>query len=108
MSIACRYYDAQHAFRVALCDSFNTPEAINVLRDVVSKVNVYVNSRGSKDTNVELVVLLTQWVSRMLRMFGLGEGGAAEGEIGWGQEVGEGGSGFDVSPRFCYFISAQI
>jgi len=81
-------YQSQSAFRAALCDSFNTPEAINVLRDLVSKTNVYINSRG-KAMNVRLVENIAQWTGKMLRMFGLGEG--EKSELGWGQLDESGG-----------------
>lgn len=76
---------AQADFRTALCDSFNTPVALDVLRDVVSKTNVYINSSG-KALNVDMVTRAARWVGDMLRMFGLGEGPRLEGEIGWGQD----------------------
>ncbi|KAH9920166.1 tRNA synthetases class I (C) catalytic domain-containing protein [Fomitopsis serialis] len=78
-----RLQSSQHGFRVALCDSFNTPEALNVLRELVSRTNVYINSRG-KDLEVGVVVRVAGWVGKMLRMLGLGEGETSE--IGWGQE----------------------
>ena len=60
------------------------------LRDLVSKTNVYINSRG-KSIDVRLVLVVAEWVGKMLRMFGLGEG--EKNEIGWGQvEIGEGKS----------------
>ncbi|KAF9527326.1 tRNA synthetases class I (C) catalytic domain-containing protein [Crepidotus variabilis] len=76
------FHQSQSAFRVALCDSFNTPTAIDVLRDLVSRTNVYINSRG-KQLNLKLVESTAQWAGRMLRMFGLGEGEISE--LGWGQ-----------------------
>ena len=76
---------AQAEFRVALCDSFNTPVALDVVRDLVSKTNVYINSSG-KALNVGVVTRVAKWVGDMLRMFGLGEGPKWEGEIGWGQD----------------------
>ncbi|KAF8198063.1 tRNA synthetases class I (C) catalytic domain-containing protein [Pholiota molesta] len=82
-------YQAQTAFRVALCDSFNTPAAIDVLRDLISKTNVYINSRG-KALNVGLVENIARWVGDMLRMFGLGEGETRQ--IGWGQVDETGGN----------------
>lgn len=54
-----------------------------MLRDLVSRTNVYINSRG-KDLEVGVVVRVASWVGKMLRMFGLGEGETSE--IGWGQE----------------------
>lgn len=76
-------YESQAVFRAALCDSFNTPVALNVLRDLVSKTNVYVNSRG-KQANLAVAEQVARWVGGMLRMFGLGEGEVDE--IGWGQD----------------------
>jgi len=75
-------YSSQAAFRVALCDSFDTPAAINVLRDLVSRTNIYINTRNN-NLNVELVGNVARWVGQMLRMFGLGEGERTE--LGWGQ-----------------------
>ena len=79
-------------FREALCDSFNTPAALDVLRDLISRTNVYINSRG-KLLNITLVQNIAQWVGKMLRMFGLGEGEKAE--LGWGQ-LDEAGGNVDV------------
>ncbi|KJA20025.1 hypothetical protein HYPSUDRAFT_43630 [Hypholoma sublateritium FD-334 SS-4] len=75
-------YSAQSAFREALCDSFNTPSAIDELRNLISKSNVYINSRG-KVLNVKLLENTARWIGDMLRMFGLGEGG--KNDLGWGQ-----------------------
>lgn len=82
---------------MALCDSFNTPAAIDVLRDLISKTNVYINSRG-KALNVSLVENIARWVGDMLRMFGLGEG--ATKQIGWGQ-VDETGGNANVRLSSC-------
>jgi len=54
---------------------------LNTLRELVSKTNIYINSR-SKLLNINLVENIAQWVGRMLRMFGLGEGERTE--FGWG------------------------
>lgn len=71
---------------------------MNTLRDLVSKTNVYINSRG-KVLNVRLVRLVAEWVGNMLRMFGLGEGEKAE--IGWGHvESDEGNVSVRCSPCF--------
>ncbi|KAH7889094.1 tRNA synthetases class I (C) catalytic domain-containing protein [Phlebopus sp. FC_14] len=77
-------YESRLAFRIALCDSFNTPEALKILRDLVSRTNIYINSRG-KLLNVGLVEQSARWVGDMLRMFGLGEG--EKSDVGWGQEI---------------------
>jgi len=87
---------AQAEFRVALCDSFNTPVALDVLRDLVSKTNVYINASG-KSLNVGVVTRVAGWVGDMVRMFGLGEGPRREGEIGWGQDRSSSLDGVAVS-----------
>lgn len=88
MKLYVRFHEAQTAFRTALCDSFNTPEALDTLRDLVSRTNVYINARGA-NLEISVVERIARWVGSMLRMFGLGEGESSE--IGWGQETtGEG------------------
>jgi len=80
-------YQAQDRFREALCDSFDTPSAVNVLRDLVSRTNVYINSRAN-ELDVSVVELIARWVGSMLRMFGLGEGDPSD--LGWGQPSQDG------------------
>ena len=89
LTASVRLHDAQRGFRAALCDSFNTPVALNVLLDLVSQNNIYF--ARSKEYNVGVIETIAAWVTRALKMFGLGEGiaaGASEG-IGWGT-AGEG------------------
>ncbi|KAF8813902.1 hypothetical protein BYT27DRAFT_7180683 [Phlegmacium glaucopus] len=83
------FYQSQSTFREALCDSFNTPAAVDILRDLISRTNVYINFRG-KFLNVTLIQNIAQWVGKMLRMFGLGEGDKTE--LGWGQQNETGGN----------------
>ncbi|KAL0581043.1 cysteinyl-tRNA synthetase [Marasmius crinis-equi] len=89
--LTARFHETQANFRAALCDSFNTPEALNAIRDLVSRTNTYINSRG-KNVNVGVVENIARWTGKMLRMFGLGESESTE--IGWGQES-KGGETFN-------------
>lgn len=89
-----RLYRAQDGFREALCDSFDTPKAVNVLRDLVSRTNVYINSRAN-ELDVSIVEHVARWVGNMLRMFGLGEGNTSE--LGWGQSSQDGSTTLNVS-----------
>ena len=89
-----RLNESKLAFRSALCDSFNTPEALKILRDLVSRTNVYINTRA-KSLNVALVEQSARWVGNMLRMFGLGEGERLE--LGWGQETTSDANSANVS-----------
>jgi cysteinyl-tRNA synthetase len=88
-------HESQTAVREALCDSFNTPVALDILRELVSRTNVYINARG-KNLNPGVVENVAQWVGQMLRTFGLGEGESSE--LGWGQgDQGEGNVNVSVS-----------
>jgi cysteinyl-tRNA synthetase len=91
--LAKRLYQAQDRFREALCDSFDTPSAVNVLRDLVSRTNVYINSRAN-ELEVSVVEAVARWVGSMLRMFGLGEGDPSD--LGWGQPSQDGSTSLNV------------
>ncbi|KAG8826237.1 hypothetical protein FRC19_009470 [Serendipita sp. 401] len=80
-NLTAELYRSQHAFRAALCDSFNTPQALQVILDLISYTNVYLK-RGRSSTNIDVVRHVAGWITKMLRMFGLGEGPPTE--IGWG------------------------
>ncbi|KAJ8292789.1 Cysteine--tRNA ligase [Rhodotorula toruloides] len=84
---------AQLAFRTALCDSFDTPTALQILLDIVSKTNIYL-ARGRRQVNFAVILAVSEWVTRMLRMFGLGEGSPVDGNgdkvIGWGVAAAKG------------------
>lgn len=97
-----RLEQTQLSFREALCDSFDTPRALKAILDLVSDSNVYLN-RGRNHTNTAALVAVAEWVTRMLRMFGLGEGSPVDSKgdrlVGWGVAVVEGQEGSaDVRP----------
>ncbi|WWC85317.1 cysteine-tRNA ligase [Kwoniella dendrophila CBS 6074] len=79
-------FNAQRDFHAALCDSFNTPAAIQTLLDLIAKTNIYFSAKG-RDANLAVVTNIAEWITRMLRMFGLGEGAPAKNGIGWGIAV---------------------
>lgn len=87
-----------------MCDSFDTPRALQLLLDLVSQANIYL-ARGRKNVNVSTLLAVAEWVTRMLRMFGLGEGSPTDGKgervVGWGVEVAEGQEQGDVSRLLC-------
>ncbi|KAF7332125.1 DALR-2 domain-containing protein [Mycena kentingensis (nom. inval.)] len=96
-------YDSQYAFRVALCDSFNTPAALNVLKDLISRTNVYITARG-KTANVQLLENVGGWIGNMLRMFGLGSG--SENELGWGADDASKANGFNRDEVLMPYVRA--
>jgi cysteinyl-tRNA synthetase len=72
-----------------------------VLLDLVSTTNTYAQKVGRTNISLEAVEEVAHWVTRMLRMFGLGEGEAKS--IGWGEKRTEGEGGGDV--RLCILLS---
>jgi len=98
-------YQAQDRFREALCDSFDTPSAVNVLRDLVSRTNVYIKSRAN-ELDVSVVECVARWVGSMLRMFGLGEGDPSE--LGWGQSSQDGTTSVNVSYTTRIYFFRQL
>lgn len=67
-----------------------------MLRELVSRTNVYMNAAGAAALDVPVVERIARWVGAMLRMFGLGEGESAE--LGWGQEAAAGNANVSTSP----------
>jgi len=109
-----RLETAQLAFRAALCDSFDTPTALQTLLDLVSQTNIYL-ARGRSSTNIRAVLAVSEYVTRMLRMFGLGEGSPVEGVagervVGWGAapEPGQEDAGVDVRPALSRSLSPTL
>jgi cysteinyl-tRNA synthetase len=70
----CSIKTAQAAFRAALCDSFDSYLRLN-------------------RSNLGAPTAAAEWIGRMLRMLGLGEG--PKTELGWGSKE-EAGAGADV------------
>ncbi|KAG0241669.1 tRNA synthetases class I (C) catalytic domain-containing protein [Mortierella sp. GBAus27b] len=62
--------ERQNAVHAALCDSINTPNAMSELLALVTRTNVYIKD-GGKNLNVEVVNKVAQYVSKILRTFGL-------------------------------------
>lgn len=104
-------HQAQYDFRAALCDSFNTPDAISVLTSLVGSSNAYLSTRP-RPKNIDPLRIVAEWLTRMLRMLGLGEGTAVnqEGAIGWGEVSADSDSAVDVSylVLVCYVMSTEL
>ncbi|KAJ3000963.1 hypothetical protein HDV02_000032 [Globomyces sp. JEL0801] len=65
--------EKQAAVRVALCDSFNTPSAMNELRALISQGNqYYVDKQKAKSKpNASVLNKIASYVTKMLRIFGV-------------------------------------
>lgn len=72
---------AQQAVRVALCDDFNTPDALTALSTLMRQVNVYL--RGVATPPLFLLSSIGAYVTEVFDTFGLVAGG---GGIGFGGE----------------------
>jgi cysteinyl-tRNA synthetase len=84
---------AQASFHEAMCDSFDTPRGMDVLSALVNQTNTYINAQPAV-VNTSALETVAEWVTRMLKMLGLGEGPEPE-LIGWGEASAAGS--IDVS-----------
>ncbi|KAJ1676803.1 cysteinyl-tRNA synthetase, partial [Spiromyces aspiralis] len=73
---------AQRLVHDALSDSFNTPRALDALKDLVSATNEYMGQRRD-DVDVQAIGMVARYVTRMCRMFGLAPDTDYR-TIGWG------------------------
>jgi cysteinyl-tRNA synthetase len=89
--LVAQLLESQRTFRAALCDSFNTPEALEILLKLISKTNIYISTQKSSkiEANPEVLRKIATWITKMLRMFGLGEGPELQA-IGWGEVASDG------------------
>mmetsp|Transcript_2126 Transcript_2126/g.2978 ORF Transcript_2126/g.2978 Transcript_2126/m.2978 type:complete len:776 (+) Transcript_2126:83-2410(+) len=78
---------AQEGVHASLCDNFKTYEAIQTLVDLVQDCNKYLTAED-KPKNL-LIKKVANYVTKMLRVFGLVEG---SDEIGFGESGTAGGS----------------
>ena len=106
--LLAKLFEAQIQLHAALCDSFDTPTALEILCDLVSTANVYINSRPSI-SNTDPLEAVALWVTRILRIFGLGEGPGTslngKDQIGWGELSADESS--TVNVRSSYHMHAD-
>ncbi|CAO3702291.1 unnamed protein product [Rhizopus stolonifer] len=76
--------DKQDALHAALCDSINTPLAMEELMDLISQTNKY-TSANAKYINTHLLNKIAKWVTSILKTFGIADQGA---DIGFGAVAG--------------------
>ncbi|ORZ26022.1 cysteinyl-tRNA synthetase [Absidia repens] len=72
--------DKQDAVHAALCDSINTPVAMDEIMSLVSQTNKYI-ATGSKSVNPHLLSKVATWVTSMMKTFGVVDNGV---DIGFG------------------------
>ncbi|TIC04968.1 hypothetical protein E3Q17_00144 [Wallemia mellicola] len=76
--------NAKANVRAALCDSFNTPSALQVIADLVGNANVYVSQQRSANRviNVDILESIAKYTTKMLSIFGVIPANQLL-EIGW-------------------------
>ncbi|KAH6914409.1 cysteinyl-tRNA synthetase [Coprinopsis sp. MPI-PUGE-AT-0042] len=67
---------AKVSFGAALANSVDTVTAVNVLRNLASQTNSYIDQRGDL-VNIAVVGSTSRWITKMLRLFGLTETGGS-------------------------------
>lgn len=79
---------AQTNMHAALCDSFNTPLALEIISDLIVKTNIYMKENQKTPTNPSAYFSLAaikevgRWITKMLSIFGLSNN--SSDQIGWG------------------------
>lgn len=73
---------AQTAFDRALCDSFNTPEAMKAVSDLITSYN------SAQEPSNDMTIAIAKWLSHVVDIFGL-DSTPDTSHIGW--------SGIDIS-----------
>ncbi|OAD76974.1 hypothetical protein PHYBLDRAFT_185884 [Phycomyces blakesleeanus NRRL 1555(-)] len=112
-SITHRYRDAekrllevlqqkQDAVHAALCDSFNTPTAMEEIMNLINETNKYM-AGGAKLVNLHLLGKVAKWTTNMMKIFGVAENGA---EIGFGASGQAGVSTEDVLMPYLHALSS--
>lgn len=102
-----RLQTSQHAFRVALSDSFDTPRALQVLAELTNKTNVYLQL---KRPNLSVAVVVAEWIGSMLKMLGLGTVSDASKTLGWGASQSKEAESGDVRAfhSFFFFVERKL
>jgi len=80
-SLAENLDDARRKLDLALCDSFNTAEAMDVILELITATNIYMRSTSS----LAFVKEAARWITRITAIFGLDSIPAST--VGWTTEA---------------------
>ncbi|CAG8517195.1 7665_t:CDS:10 [Paraglomus occultum] len=72
--------EKQAAVHNALCDSINTPAAMNEILELINKTNIYL-SAGRSGININIIEKVAAYITKMLAIFGLVD---TQKELGFG------------------------
>ncbi|CAG8805122.1 24719_t:CDS:10, partial [Cetraspora pellucida] len=76
------FREKQSAVHAALCDSFNTPTAMDEIMELINKTNIYV-SAGRNNISMYVLENIAKYVTKMLKIFGV-IGNTSSEDIGFG------------------------
>ncbi|KAJ2964638.1 hypothetical protein NQZ79_g523 [Umbelopsis isabellina] len=88
LNILAQKQDNTHA---ALCDSINTPGAMQEILDLITQTNKYAAAKGNL-VNFHVLEKVAKWITSMLKTFGVADNGA---EIGFGSTSNDGAANLD-------------
>ncbi|TIA92674.1 hypothetical protein E3P99_00529 [Wallemia hederae] len=79
-----KFTAAKEGVRVALCDSFNTPAALQVMAGLISDANVYMAQQRASNSvmNVDVLESIAKYTTKMLSIYGIIPSSQLL-EIGW-------------------------
>merc|ERR1712226_25926 len=63
--------EAKKEIHAHLCDSFNTPRVMLVIKSLISSINTYIQSIGSSEPNYALLRAVATYVTHLLTVFGV-------------------------------------
>ncbi|CAO3608306.1 unnamed protein product [Cunninghamella blakesleeana] len=93
--------DKQEAVHVALCDSINTPVAMDEIMNLISHTNKYM-ANGSKAVNPHLIEKVAKWITSIMKIFGVADNGS---EIGFGSNDQTNGNAEDTLMPYLHTLS---
>ncbi|KAJ1924187.1 cysteinyl-tRNA synthetase [Tieghemiomyces parasiticus] len=64
-------FTQQDAVHAALCDSFNTPDALKALVDLVNRTHAYLKATPRGRVSIDLLSQVAGYLTRIFRVFGL-------------------------------------
>ena len=83
-----RFLATKRNIHRALCDSMDTPTAMDLLRQLISTTNIYMNRSDAK-VNRHLLRNIALYITRMLTMFGLNSSSSTYHDIGFARTIDE-------------------
>lgn len=97
MNLQKKFDEIKLSVHTALCDNIDTRTVLDVLRDLVTTVNIYIRDNAAHGYNALLLRKIAEYVTDILHIFGAIKG--PRGGIGFPIR---GIEGFDVSFFFIY------